>query len=268
MTSNNIKAGFMKSGIYPMNSSKLLVVFESTETASSSVQENSKPPLPPLMMIPQSNSEIIQDASAQGEIIEEVNRQDVVVQESIVKDEVSRQDEVLVKESSEEDEVPQETSPEDDRDDDGAIDLSVPRQISSYKMPDPNLHKKIFPMAPLLKPLDLTISSDIQPSRSQLSFGGLEVLKPLPSPPSSSKKIRGLGSTLVTGSPEFHRKEEMERKKHMKEENMHMKEKNQNKTTTKSTKRKIASETEIPKRKRGRPRKLPLSDISDISNKI
>ncbi|XP_055700012.1 carboxylic ester hydrolase-like [Phlebotomus papatasi] len=80
------------------------------------------------------------------------------------------------------------------------------------------LRKRIYPNS--VYPLDLSTQSNCTPA-STLRFGGLELIRPLQTPINNAKrttKTRKMVSTIVTGSPEMRRKQELEKAKHLKEE--------------------------------------------------
>lgn len=120
-------------------------------------------------------------------------------------------------------------------------------------------YKRTHPMANYPLNLSTKSSSSRSVSHAQQRFGGLEVLRPIPNPlvfHNTPKSSRGMSSTIVTGSPELKRKEEMEIKKKLKLDGKKGPEKNKREQS------KIASVTDnempLPKKKRGRPRKIPL----------
>lgn len=124
-------------------------------------------------------------------------------------------------------------------------------------------HKRMYPNS--VYPLDLSTQSNYTPV-STLRFGGLELIRPLHTPINNSKRTtrsRKMVSTIVTGSPEMRRKQELEKAKHFKEEKKREREIKKRLREAKKIdmqiKRRLKEETQveekIPPKKRGRPKK-------------
>lgn len=307
MSSKNIKAGFMKSGIYPMDSSKLLEFFETPEAASSStkvsctvLEDNSetiKSPLFPRAMnstaitseetdnqdiIPQdsmlpvtlqetsSQINISLEASLHENVSHDITPQDFSSHETTFQENMSQMcfQDLIVEESVSHENIFEDQSLNSP--DNQALDLSVSTRNQELR----GDNRGILAFVPISNlPLDLSLSSSntfAKPHASQLRFGGLEIIRPLPTPPTSkTKQSRGMTSIIATSSPELKKKEDLEISKRVKQENKRNREekKNQERSTAETGKRKILPEPEVlipGKKKRGRPRKvLPVSDASN-----
>ncbi|XP_055708232.1 uncharacterized protein LOC129805249 [Phlebotomus papatasi] len=298
MTSKNIKAGFLKSGIYPLNSAKLLSSFEPTKYESTSTEVCRSVSGDNLGNISTSSfstasTAIIPKIAFSHEATTQVRiPPEIINEESIPK--FHHREEYA--EYNEQDRFPQDfqeevfPEPPHHREhnekmipvqsfvsqqesisfDDQILDLSTPRQEAyDCKMLTVG-PKKIFPIAD--GPFDLSKSSNLNvvPQHSELTFGGLEVLRPLPAPPSKSNQStrnKTMQSVIATGSPELQRKKQMAMRKRIKDEKKEINDqkKIQKKGTARGVKRTIMPDTElpvVPQKKRGRPRKVPLGEIS------
>ncbi|XP_055714811.1 uncharacterized protein LOC129808928 [Phlebotomus papatasi] len=244
---SNIKSGFRAGGICPLDSQKLFKFFEDKEPYAASTNARVASNEPDFV----STDDVFEAQIALNEnewnftfSCDDANRQDIPTVAVSSNDSIDSPS-ILQSASN------------------SSISLFPQAEEICHNMNPLKSREELRSMSPgeANTPLDLSMrsSSPCTSFTSQLRFGGLEIIKPLPNPPLRHSSKRTMVSTIVTGSPELKRREEMEKKKRTKEDNKQMK--NLTKGIKQTINKNQIPNTEMLPKKRGRPRKLPLSEI-------